>query len=68
MNTSAETHPPPIPPDPSDDVPSADSLRIVIREYVRRVEVLRHLLRVSLRRERLGLASADSRTRTEVRS
>jgi len=58
----------PCPPDPLDDVPSADSLRAVIREYVCRTEVLRQLLRVALRRERLGLVLDAPRTREEVRS
>lgn len=57
MTTSAGVSLPPKSPDPIDDVPSPDAIRVVICEYVRRVEVLRHLLRVALRRERLGLTA-----------
>jgi hypothetical protein len=39
-------------PDPLAGVPSPEVIRALISEQVRRTELLRHLLRVALRRER----------------
>jgi hypothetical protein len=39
--------------DPLAGVPDPDTLRTLIREQVRRTELLRHLLRIAIRRERL---------------
>src|SRR3569623_640085 len=61
MSRSVRARPAPFPPDPIDEVPSPTALRAVIREYVCRTEVLRHLLRVAVHRERLGMKVAEAR-------
>lgn len=68
MTTFVNAPPVLLPVDPIDVVPSPETLRCVIREYVHRVEVLRHLLRVALRRERLALFPQGPKTRKAVRT
>lgn len=71
MSTSSGAVLLPPPPDPIDNLPAVDVIRDVIREHVRRTEILRHLLRVALRRDRLGLPSAPmptARVRKAVRA
>ncbi|VTT99018.1 unnamed protein product [Gemmataceae bacterium] len=50
-------------PDPIDNVPDPETLRRTIAAAVRRTELLRQLLRLSIRRERLGDDSAQPQCR-----